>query len=185
MSPRTYKVPRTEPCPCGSGKKHEDCCWGRDVNWRREEDGTDARHSTIPSGLAQALREEFVQSTGREPEPGDLLLPDLDPVQFSIDLPRLMTEAGVGTDEMKYASMVTGLMPVPGVVSGADEELLVEAVQEWRDLEEEARATWRETWVQPVGSPPPNGLAEVMGRWASPPRQIRLHVSEEGKSPDE
>jgi uncharacterized protein len=25
----TEKVGRNDPCPCGSGKKHKNCCWGK------------------------------------------------------------------------------------------------------------------------------------------------------------
>ena len=29
------KAGRNDPCPCGSGKKHKHCCWGKEVAPRR------------------------------------------------------------------------------------------------------------------------------------------------------
>jgi len=183
MSIRSHKVPRNDPCPCGSGRKHKNCCWGRDVDWRREEDGSDVRHTTIPAELATAMRENFVETKGREPEPSDLLVPDFDPIQHSIDLPRLLTESNVGSDEQKYASMVTGLIPAEGRLTGADEDQYVEAMQAWRNLGEEKRAAWRGHWAEPVGSSPPEGFAELLGEWELPSRKARFFVSgEDGTS---
>jgi hypothetical protein len=29
------KVGRNDPCPCGSGKKHKQCCWGKEAPKRK------------------------------------------------------------------------------------------------------------------------------------------------------
>ena len=53
-SPSTTKVGRNDPCPCGSGRKHKQCCYGKDA-------GAELFYATTatpsPRGAAQALRE--------------------------------------------------------------------------------------------------------------------------------
>jgi uncharacterized protein YchJ len=33
------KLSRNAPCPCGSGKRYEACCWGKGFEWVADEAG--------------------------------------------------------------------------------------------------------------------------------------------------
>src|SRR5215472_10609481 len=41
------KVSRNAPCPCGSGKKYKQCCWGRGFDWEEDEGGNLYRATPI------------------------------------------------------------------------------------------------------------------------------------------
>jgi hypothetical protein len=74
------KLPRNAPCPCGSGKPYEDCCWGKGFEWVEDEAGTVYKSTPVTPEVQDALeqlRQAFVQKYGREPGPDDLLFPDL------------------------------------------------------------------------------------------------------------
>ena len=34
------RISRNAPCPCGSGKKYKNCCYGKGFEWVEDEDGT-------------------------------------------------------------------------------------------------------------------------------------------------
>jgi hypothetical protein len=34
------KLPGNAPCPCGSGKRYEACCWDKGFEWVEDEGGT-------------------------------------------------------------------------------------------------------------------------------------------------
>jgi len=67
-------------CPCGSGKKYQNCCWHKSFEWVKDDDGTIRKAIPIPDELMELLqerREEFIAEHGREPGPYDLLFSDL------------------------------------------------------------------------------------------------------------
>ena len=33
------RISRNAPCPCGSGKKYKNCCYGKGFEWVEDEDG--------------------------------------------------------------------------------------------------------------------------------------------------
>jgi SEC-C motif len=33
------KISRNAPCPCGSGKKYKNCCYGKGLDWAEDDDG--------------------------------------------------------------------------------------------------------------------------------------------------
>jgi SEC-C motif len=74
------RISRNAPCPCGSGKKYKNCCYGKGFEWVEGEDGAVGRSVPITEELAEVLqqvRQAFIDKHGREPEPDELLLTDL------------------------------------------------------------------------------------------------------------
>ena len=74
------RIPRNAPCPCGSGKKYKNCCYEKGFQWVQDEDRTLGK--SIPmteevNEVLQQLRQAFIDEHGREPEPGELLFPDM------------------------------------------------------------------------------------------------------------
>ena len=49
------KYPRNRPCPCGSGGKYKNCCYGKDFNWVREDDGSVAREVPMSDEVVKGL----------------------------------------------------------------------------------------------------------------------------------
>lgn len=95
-------------CPCGSGRKHKNCC------------GKESRE--IPLGpqeqeMIEAQLQRFREKFGREPGPGDPIFfdPDSDtPVpfneaHFTSGMVDLMRKAGI-PDELIYAFSKTGML---------------------------------------------------------------------------
>ena len=74
------RISRNAPCPCGSGKKYKNCCYGKGFEWVQDEDGTVGK--SIPmteevTEILQQVRQAFIDKHGREPEPDELLFGDL------------------------------------------------------------------------------------------------------------
>jgi hypothetical protein len=70
------RVSRNAPCPCGSGKKYKNCCYGKGFDWVQDEDGFIGKSIPMTEQLTevlQQLRQAFIDEHGREPEPDDLL----------------------------------------------------------------------------------------------------------------
>jgi hypothetical protein len=64
------KVFRHAPCPCGSDKKHNPCCYGKQFDWTEDEEGSVSREIPVSDELMDVLamlRQEFVSRHGREP----------------------------------------------------------------------------------------------------------------------
>src|SRR5271157_1303430 len=68
------KISRNAPCPCGSGKKYKNCCYGKGFDWVEDEDGTVGKsipmteegNGSGPS-LHPRFREDRLAGIGREP----------------------------------------------------------------------------------------------------------------------
>jgi hypothetical protein len=74
------RLPRNAPCPCGSGKNYENCCHGKGFEWEVDDEGGVFKSVPMSEGMVevlQQLRHAFVDEYGREPEPDDLLFPDV------------------------------------------------------------------------------------------------------------
>src|SRR5271163_410943 len=74
------KTSRNAPCPCGSGKKYKNCCYGKGFEWVEDEDGDVGK--SIPmteetTKVLQQVRQAFIDKHGREPAPDELLVSDL------------------------------------------------------------------------------------------------------------
>jgi len=64
------RISRNAPCPCGSGKKYKNCCYGKGFDWVQDEDGAIGR--SIPmteevNEVVQQLRQAFIEKHGRKP----------------------------------------------------------------------------------------------------------------------
>ena len=42
------KLPGNAPCPCGSGKRYEACCWDKGFEWVVDEAGTATDEGLLP-----------------------------------------------------------------------------------------------------------------------------------------
>jgi hypothetical protein len=74
------KLSRNAPCPCGSGKKYQHCCWDKGFEWVEDEDGSLYNSMPMSPDVKQALEhlhQEFIAQHGREPGPDDLVFPDM------------------------------------------------------------------------------------------------------------
>jgi hypothetical protein len=70
---------RNSPCPCGSGKKHKHCCWGKGFTWVEDGQGQLLREVPLsPAQLAviEQQWQKFRQQFGRDPGPDDRLFFD-------------------------------------------------------------------------------------------------------------
>ena len=66
------RISRNAPCPCGSGKKYKNCCYGKGFDWVQDEDGTVAK--SIPmtkevQEVIQQIRQAFIAKHGRSLSP--------------------------------------------------------------------------------------------------------------------
>ena len=70
------RISRNAPCPCGSGKKYKNCCYGKEFDWVEDKDGTIGKSIPMTEEVVeilQQLRQAFIDEHGREPEPDDPL----------------------------------------------------------------------------------------------------------------
>ena len=107
------KLSRNAPCPCGSGKKYEACCWDKGFEWVEDDTGTVFRSTPISPEVREALeqlRQAFVARHGREPGPDDLLFPDMPhPEHLEAMMVEDMKAAGLDPAFI-YAFEKTGLL---------------------------------------------------------------------------
>ena len=64
-------------CPCGSSKRFKNCCQKKDLQWRREDDGSFTRIVPMAPELAEHLIEtknNFEAIMGRKPHKHDPIL---------------------------------------------------------------------------------------------------------------
>src|SRR5689334_4230698 len=93
------KLSRNAPCPCGSGKNYEHCCWDKDFAWEEDEHGT--LYQSIPmteemANLLQQQRHKFLDTYGREPGPNDSIFFDMLPVEhIEHQTVQAMKQAGI------------------------------------------------------------------------------------------
>src|SRR5271155_4430690 len=74
------RLHRNAPCPCGSGKKYKNCCFGKGFEWTQDEEGTVAKSIPMTEeaiAVLEQLRQAIIDEKGREPEPDQLLFPDM------------------------------------------------------------------------------------------------------------
>jgi hypothetical protein len=78
------KLPRNAPCPCGSGKEYNNCCWDKGFDWLEDEDGNIFKSVPVSDELAEIIEEQhqkFAKEFGREPGPGDHLFFNMPPLE--------------------------------------------------------------------------------------------------------
>ena len=132
------RVSRNAPCPCGSGKKYKNCCYGKGFDWVQDEDGTVGK--SIPmteevNEIVQQLRQAFINKHGRKPEPDELLFTDMPHLEhLEAMLVGDMKAAGLDPAFI-HAFEKTGLL-----VSEENQHLIPEKdLEEWRSAVEEYR----------------------------------------------
>ena len=128
------KLSRNAPCPCGSGKKYKHCCYGKDFDWLKDEDGSIVRSVPMAEELKQELDEyrETLRDDGQEPDPDDLFFPDVLFEHAEHVMVENMKEAGVHP-ALIYAYEKTGL-----IVSEDNQDLIPENdLAKWRAAVEE------------------------------------------------
>ena len=127
------KYPRNRPCPCGSGKKYKNCCYGKDFDWVEDRDGSIGRAVPMGDEVAAALKPMIP----RDAKPDDLLFKDAPaPEEMERGMVRAMREAGIHPAKI-YAFEKTGLMLSQdniGKVPDLDIEAWEQAYQEYFDL---------------------------------------------------
>ena len=124
------KLPRSAPCPCGSGKKYKDCCLRKDFDWLEDAEGNVFRSQPISDEMMKLLdeqRQSFVEKHGREPGPNDLVFPDLPPLEHvEHQMIEIMKKAGIDP-AIIYAVEKTGRL-----VTEANQHLLSDVeLDEW------------------------------------------------------
>jgi hypothetical protein len=123
------KLSRNAPCPCGSGKKHKHCCWGKGFTWVKDEQGQIRREvplSTEAVAMLEEQRQQFRQRFGRDPSPDDPVFFDTPPLeQIEHRLAEAMRQAGLNPAYL-HAFEKTGL-----IVTEENEHLIPQ-----KDLEE-------------------------------------------------
>ena len=133
------KVSRNAPCPCGSGKTYESCCWDKGFDWEEDKEGTIFRSTPMSPEVRVALeqlRQAFVARHGREPRADDLLFPDMPhPEHLEATMVEDMKAAGLDPAFI-YAFEKTGLL-----VTEENQHLIPEKdLTEWHAaIEEYAR----------------------------------------------
>ena len=137
------KLPRSAPCPCGSGKKYRDCCHDKGFDYLVDEDGTIFKSIPMSDELAEVIEEQkrkFIEQHGREPGPDDNILFDMPPLEHAEHfMVQAMKQAGLHP-AIIHAFEKTGL-----IVTEQNQHLLSEndlaeweaAIQEYETRQEE------------------------------------------------
>jgi hypothetical protein len=145
------KLPRNAPCPCGSGRKYKNCCYGKGFTY--EEDDAGSVYKSIPLNqemlaILEEQRQRFIQNYGREPGPNDPIFFDMPHPEH---LEHMTVEAlkAAGLDPaIIYAYEKTGRL-----VTDDNQHLLSEAdLAEWEAAIEEYQAKRRKPPEYPVGT---------------------------------
>ena len=130
------RISRNAPCPCGSGKKYKNCCYGKGFDWVEDEGGTVGK--SIPmteevTEILQQVRQAFIDKHGREPEPDELLFADLPHLEhLEAMIVEDMEKAGLDPAFI-FAFEKTGLL-----VSEENQHLIPEKdLEDWRAAIEE------------------------------------------------
>src|SRR5271157_6039449 len=74
------RISRNAPCPCGSGKKYKNCCYGKGFEWVEDEDGTVGKSIPMTDEATehlQQIRQAFIDEYCWDLEQDELLFPDL------------------------------------------------------------------------------------------------------------
>jgi hypothetical protein len=132
------RISRNATCPCGSGKKYKNCCYGKGFEWVEDEDGNIGK--SIPTTeevkeVIQQVRQAFIDKHGREPEPDELLFTDLPHLEhLEAMIVGDMTSAGLDPAFI-YAFEKTGFL-----ISEENQHLIPEKdLEAWRAAIEEYR----------------------------------------------
>jgi hypothetical protein len=130
---------RNSPCPCGSGKKHKHCCWGKGFAWVEDAQGQPLREIPLPAegrAVVEEQRQKFRRRFGRDPGPEDRLFFDAPPLEHvEHHLVEAMKAAGLDPAFI-HAFEQTGL-----VVTADNQHLIPEAdLRAWQAAVADFRA---------------------------------------------
>jgi hypothetical protein len=133
------KYPRKAPCPCGSGKAYQHCCYDKGFKYLVDEEGNVFKSIPMSVELAEVIKEQkrkFIEKHGREPGPGDHVFFDMPPLEHAEHyMVEAMKQAGLDP-AIIYAFEKTGLL-----VSEANEHVISEKDRaEWEAAVLEYRA---------------------------------------------
>ncbi len=134
------KIGRNAPCPCGSGKKYKNCCWGKNFSRVVNEQGDICREVPIDDqGLVSLLdqaRVEFRNQHDRDPKDNDFLFDrPMDEGDIERTMVDIMEQAG-SDPAFIYAFRKTGR-----IVTTWNKDKLTDAeLREWQAAVEEYRA---------------------------------------------
>lgn len=142
------KLSRNAPCPCGSGKKYKQCCYGKDFGYEQGDDGTVFKSIPLSQEMVDLLgeqRQKFIKKFGREPGPSDQLFFDMPhPEQVEHMTVQAMKEAGIDP------AIIYGYEKTGRLVTEDNQHLLSEAdLDEWNAAIEEYEAKHRRTEKAP------------------------------------
>jgi hypothetical protein len=145
------KLSRNAPCPCGSGKKYQHCCYGKSFDYEEDDDGTIFK--SIPMSqetvdLFKEQRQKFIQKYGREPGPQDKVFFDMPhPEQIEHMTVEAMKKGGIDP-AIIYAYEKTGRL-----VTEDNQKLLSEAdLDEWDAAIEEYETKHRKPPNYSIGT---------------------------------
>jgi SEC-C motif-containing protein len=135
----THRIGRNQPCPCGSGKKYKNCCWGKAFDYVEDDEGTVHRRIPMSEEARELLleqRQAFIEAHGRPPGPGDDVFFDAPhPEHLEHTMVQSMREVGISPDKV-YAFTKTGLLVSEEnrkLIPDADIKAWCEAVEEYHE----------------------------------------------------
>jgi hypothetical protein len=136
------RISRNAPCPCGSGKKYKNCCYGKGFEWQEDEEGNVQKSVPLSDEMRTMLEEQrqrFIEKFGREPGPND-------PVFFDMPHPEHLEHMMV--EDMKAAgidpAIIFAFEKTGRLVTEDNQHLLPDnALDEWQAAIEEFEAKHR------------------------------------------
>ncbi|MBI3926882.1 MAG: SEC-C domain-containing protein [Armatimonadetes bacterium] len=91
------RIPGNDPCPCGSGRKHEKCCIDNGFTRVCDSEGDSYRQLELDDEARAVLAEmeqQFISEHGRPPGPEDLVF-GAEPEHIEHECVQAMKRAGV------------------------------------------------------------------------------------------
>ena len=118
MAYKFTEIGRSEPCPCGSGKKYGKCCARKKFSFGRDPEGNLVKQLTLSEELRPFLEDvadDYRRLYGRDAEPHDLVFAfRMNPAESPIRTVPYLRAAGVPEDIIYAYCRTDGLLPVEG-----------------------------------------------------------------------
>ncbi len=135
------KIPRNNPCPCGSEKKYKKCCIDKGFDWVVDEEGQICKSIPLSEELNDILKEQrdlFIETHGREPDPDEPVIfqSTSEPGNIADEIVETLRKLGV-SEATIYAYRKTGR-----IVTDKNKNLLSDLeLQEWDNAIKEYEST--------------------------------------------
>jgi hypothetical protein len=132
------KIPRNEPCPCGSGAKYKRCCVDKGFTWVRDAEGKILREVPISDEMRELFleqRQRFIERHGRPPGPDDPVF-DEHTEHVERRIVETMKAAGI-RPALIYAFEKSGVLVTEDnqhMIPTADLENFTKAYHEWHEI---------------------------------------------------